>query len=146
MSMARRPCVGGDLDPSPDAGGVAHRGGTLCEGRSRGTRANPCPMPGDMATPDVKSPDRSLPAHRTPAEPWAFPFLAVLFVACSGATPAEQNPFPWNPGHYAFSGSCSYRNDTPQSERTEQLDSRAGSASVGIRSVVPERTGSGFDA
>ena len=50
----------------------------------------------------------------------SFAGLVVLVSSCSGATPAEQNPFPWNPGRYAFSGSYSWRNDTPQAERTER--------------------------
>jgi hypothetical protein len=48
------------------------------------------------------------------------PSLVLLLSACSGTTPAEQNPHPWNPGEYAFSGSYSWRNDAPQAERTEQ--------------------------
>ena len=50
----------------------------------------------------------------------AAPALVVFLAACTGTTPAEQNPYPWNPGQYSFSGSYSWRNDTPQSERTER--------------------------
>jgi len=46
-------------------------------------------------------------------------FVAILS-ACSGVTPAEQNPYPWNPGQYRFGGVLTYRNDSPSHERTER--------------------------
>lgn len=56
--------------------------------------------------------------------------LVVILSACSGVTPGEQNPYPWNPGQYRFAGVLAYRNDSPSNERTERRQV-AGQVTIG---------------
>jgi hypothetical protein len=74
-----------------------------------------------MTRRDARATPEAAPAGTRPVVHRAFlSVLMVVLSACNGASRGEQNPFPWNPGHYTFSGSYSYRNDMPQSESTER--------------------------